>query len=110
MKIKRTINGAEVEIELTEAEIRQAYIEEQKECDRSEIRYVLENLIDDNLDDEEVFWNQQNATVCQLRKLLDDEDAIARMAKELREKLDYHDGISELLRYACEEVISDEVE
>lgn len=110
MKIKREINGQEVEIELTEAEIRQAHIEEQKECDRSEIRYVLEDLINDNLDDEEVFWNQGDCTVGQLRKLLDDEEAIARMAKELRDKLDNHDGISEMLRYVCEEVISDEIE
>ena len=110
MIIKRNINGMDIAIELTDVEIRQAHIEELRECDKSEIKYVLEDLINDNPDDEEVFWNQSDATVGQLRKLLDDEEAIARMAKELRDKLDNHDGISELLRYACEEVISDEIE
>lgn len=109
MIIKRNINGVEMEIELTDAEIWAAHQEELAKNDRSEIRYVLEDLIDDNPDDEEVFWNQQDATVGRLRKLLDDEEAIARMAKDLREKLDNHDGISEILRYACEEIISDEI-
>lgn len=111
MKIKRNINGQEIEIELTEAEIRQAHIEEQRECDRSEIRYVLEDLINDAEDDDdaEIFWNQEDCTVGQLRQILADEEAIARMGKALREKLDNHDGISEALRYACEEIISDEI-
>lgn len=110
MKIKRNINGQEVEIELTDAEIWAAHQEEIKRNDQSEIRYVLEDLIDDQEDEVEVFWNQQDATVGQLRKLLDDEEAIAQMGKDLREKLDSHDGISEILRYACEEIISDYVE
>ena len=110
MIIKRNINGVEMEIELTDAEIRQAHIEEQKQCDRSEIRYVLEDLIDDQEDDVEVFWNQDDCTVGQLRKLLADDQAVAQMGKDLREKLDNHDGISEILRYACEEVISDYIE
>lgn len=110
MKIMRNINGQEVEIELTEAEIRQAHIEEQKQCDRSEIRYVLEDLIDDQEDDVEIFWNQDDCTVGQLRKLLADDQVVAQMGKDLREKLDNHDGISEILRYACEEIISDYIE
>lgn len=110
MKIKRNINGQEVEIELTDAEIRQAHIEEQKQCDQSEIRYVLEDLIDDQEDDVEVFWNQDDCTVGQLRKLLADDQVVAQMGKDLREKLDNHDGISEILRYACEEIISDYIE
>lgn len=110
MKIMRNINGQEVEIELTDAEIRQAHIEEQKQCDRIEIRYVLEDLIDDQEDDVEVFWNQDDCTVGQLRKLLADDQVVAQMGKDLREKLDNHDGISEILRYACEEIISDYIE
>ena len=110
MIIKRNINGVETEIELTDAEIWAAHQEELAKNDRSEIRYVLEDLVDDNPDDEEVFWNQQDATVGQLRKLLADDQVVAQMGKDLREKLDNHDGISEILRYACEEVISDYIE
>ena len=110
MIIKRNINGVETEIELTDAEIWAAHQEELAKNDRSEIRYVLEDLIDDQEDDVEIFWNQQDATVGQLRKLLADDQAVAQIGKDLREKLDNHDGISEILRYACEEIISDYIE
>lgn len=49
MTIIRTINGVETEIELTAAELWEAYVEEQHECDLSDIDCAFEDMDDDEL-------------------------------------------------------------
>ena len=49
MTIIRTINGMETEIELTNRELWEAYVEEQHKCDLSDIDNAFEDLTDDEL-------------------------------------------------------------
>lgn len=49
MKIMRVINGIEMEIELTDRELWEAYEEEQHKCDLSDIDNAFEDLTDDEL-------------------------------------------------------------
>ena len=49
MKIKRLVNGTEVEIELTYNELMEAYSEWQESCDREDILNAFEDMTDDDL-------------------------------------------------------------
>ena len=49
MKIKRYVNGAEVEFELTYAELCNARNEWQRDCDRGDILNAFEDMTDDDL-------------------------------------------------------------
>lgn len=71
MTITRIIDGKEISIELTSAEIQQAYIENLHELDKEDALRVAETLVED----------------CGLDPFTDEE--IEEAAQELRENLDY---------------------
>lgn len=110
MAIKRKINGQEYLFKLTDQEIYDAYRIKRSEYDREDVKCRLESYIDeDDPDDAEVCVSGTETTAGKLRALLADDEAIDRMAEELRHCLDSHDSISEILWMACDEAIEDEL-
>lgn len=111
MIIKRNINGAEMEIELTDAEIREAYRIEQHNCDKADIIARLEyQCYDGDPDDMEIWFGSIETTVKGVRELMADDEAIEEMANDLRRTLDNHDGVSECLWLSCDDVIENYLE
>lgn len=111
MEIRRKIGEIEIAITLTDTEMWDAYRKEQDIFDCEDVRSRIEDMYDDeDPDDKEVWIGGTETTAGKLRKLLEDDEAIARIAHDMRNCLDNHDGISECLWMACDEAIEDELE
>lgn len=99
MKIKRTINGESVEIELTETELVLAYREQQHEFTMMDVRSLLEN--------DEYYWTDENGdshppeltdeqvddAACWAQEWLDENDHISEVRWDI-----IHDAIEEVLK------------
>ena len=96
MTIKRIINGMEVEIELTDRELWEAYKEEQHKCDLSDIENAFEDLTDDELIED------YGMTLAELEKL---KEAMAYRYRKYRDNYDesWIDVRDEAIRYVLME-------
>ena len=79
MKIKRTVNGTEMEFELTEIELYSAYVEQQDKLDRIDIEDYLRDISDEELMDD------YGKTRAEAEELIDE------MASRLRRYIDNYD-------------------
>ena len=110
MAIRRTINGQEWLFMLTDEEIQKVYCVEQAKNDSADIINRIEQNIDpEDPDDAEVHICGIDTTAGKLRALLADDEAIDEMAHELREKLDGHCMVSDIVGDLCDEVIKDQI-
>lgn len=92
MTIKRNINGMEVEIELTQQELADAFNEEQNKSDISEISFVFEGMDAAEIADTyDTAWTEI-------------ESLIPEMARRYRK---YMDNYSEDWMYQRDEAIAD---
>ena len=74
MIVTRSINGAELDIKLTPEEVREAYLEHQKELDKEDVLSVLEGLSDGELYDKfcrsrEEIYKKLDLIVTEYRKI-----------------------------------------
>ena len=92
MTIKRTINGVEMEFELTNQEMWNAYREQEHEYDKEDVRSTLEDIDDDRipsaLSDEQIddaaWW---------VREWMDENDNMAETRWEI-----IHDAILKVIK------------
>ena len=94
MKIKRIVNGTEMEFELTYHEMWDAYMEEQYNCCREDVLMAFEDMTDDDL------METYGATMEEIKPLVD------AMAHRYRKYMDNDDSWSynreEAIRYILE--------
>lgn len=95
MKIKRTVGGKEVEFELTDSELFNAFVEQQHRFDRSDCEYYLDNYYSD------ATWYGT------IEKSLR-EDLIEEAAHKLRWNIDHDDtSFDYALQFAFDDAIQD---
>lgn len=95
MKIKRTVGGKEVEFELTDSELLNAFVEQEHRFDRSDCEYYLDNYYSD------APWYGT------LEKSLR-ESLIEEAAHNLRRNIDCDDSaFGDALQFAFDDAIQD---
>lgn len=95
MKIKRTIDGKEMEFELTDSEIFNAFVEKQHRFDRLDCEDYLHNYFSDESWYEMMDEKQR-------------ESLIEEAARNLRRNIDVYDNSFEFaIQYAFEDAIQD---
>lgn len=96
MKIIRTINGVETEIELTDRELWEAYAEEQHKCDIADIDTAFDEVEDDEL------METYGKTLAELEEL---KEAMAYRYRKYRDEYDesWINDRDEAIRYVLME-------
>lgn len=92
MTIKRTINGVEMEFELTKQEMWYAYCEEEHEFDKQDVRSTLVDIDDDRIPPA-LTEEQINDVACLAREWMNENDNMAETRWEI-----IHDAILEAIK------------
>lgn len=115
MKIKREINGQEVEITLTDAEIYAAYHEQKRNYSIEDIQTKLEEMLTkyEDYPDEyqtDIGGRYRTITVGSLKKALNDAEWLNNTAECFEKALDKNDCFMDSFWGTAKYVIEDELE
>jgi hypothetical protein len=107
MKIKRTINDIEMELELTQKELCSAYYQQERNFDKEDAYQRLSEMIWKSKEDDEVWVGQNKFTVKEIKAVMEDEEALDFIAELARERMSGYDPYLEALWECVEDGIKE---
>lgn len=107
MKIKRTVDGKEMEFELTKEELCDAYYKQERNFDKEDAYQRLTETIGTSADDDEVWVGHSKFTVKEIKAVMEDDEALDFIAESARERMSGYDPFLEALWECVEDGIKE---